>query len=104
MAWRRRSTFESVDVDVDVDDFETAVLLQALIEQQMISEDEAEAILSRNGIKRGEKGTILKGPTRFPSDEFEMAEEEIRRGRVVEALIHVERFLGREWIGRLVGQ
>jgi hypothetical protein len=86
----------SVDVDVDLDDFSEKQLLQGLVDAKWITEQEAEAIEKRQSTKQG--GGILANPI---DDELEEASSQLRRGNRSEALIHLERFLGRDWIGAL---
>lgn len=97
MTWKRRST--SSRVTVELYEFEPGQLLQGLIEMRYISEDEAEAVLKRGKIKAEAEPSIFKRER--PDDELDAAFHEITLGRRVEALIHLERALGREWIGRL---
>lgn len=95
MAWKRRSTSisASVDVDLDLDEFDTGQLLQALVDAKAISESEAEAISKRSSL---DSSLPFSG-----EDELSIASQYIRRGNREEALIHLERFLGRDWIGAL---
>lgn len=95
MVWKRKSTSISVDVDVDLDDFSETQLLQALIDAKWISEEEADAIEKRSSVKSD--GTIFIKP----DTELLNATDCVRRGNKQEALIHLERFLGRDWIGVL---
>ena len=96
MAWKRRSTSTTVRAEVDLDEFGRAELLQALIDDRAITEAEAEAILGRPDLTsspiraRGSSGNDL-----------ELAGSALHRGDREDALIHVERHLGRDWIGRL---
>lgn len=96
--WKRRSTSNSVyaNVDVDLDDFDTDQLLQALIDARAISEDEAVRIKKRGKLAQP-SGSIFEAVP----DDVDMAWTEIQRGRKSEALCHIERALGRKWIGRL---
>ncbi|KAA0684569.1 hypothetical protein DTW90_36125 [Neorhizobium sp. P12A] len=98
MTWKRQRTTARIDVtaNVDLDDFSEQQLLQALIDAKWISEEEAEAI---------EKRSASKSPVSiFVSsydDELSEARSNLRRGHRSEALIHLERYLGRDWIGVL---
>lgn len=97
-AWKRRSTENTVSVDVDLSDFDTDQLLQALIDDGAISEGEAAAIKAR-GRRLGdvEKPSVI----RVQPDHVDEAWNELIRGRKGEALHHIERALGNQWIGRL---
>lgn len=99
MAWKRQHTLESVRVEVGLDEFSTAQLLQGLLDGKDISEDEAEFILSRSQ---------NKGARLFPSmvvggapSDLDGARAELLRGRKSEAIRFIETYLGREWIGVL---
>lgn len=96
-AWKRRSTKDSVSVDVDLCDFHTDQLLQALIDDGSISEGEAAAIKGRGGARNVEKPSVI----RMQPDHVDEAWNELIRGRKGEALHHIERALGNQWIGRL---
>lgn len=104
MAWKRQRTSQSVsvDADVDLDDFSEKQLLQALIDASWISEEEAEAIETRSSLK-GAKTAIgaLEKTDTLDDAELHEARDQLRRGNKSEALIHLERFLGRDWIGEL---
>jgi hypothetical protein len=104
MAWKRQRTSQSVSVnaDVDLDDFSEKQLLQALIDASWISEEEAEAIETRSSAK-GAKAAIgtLEKAAALDDDELYEARTQLLRGNRSEALIHLERFLGRDWIGTL---
>ncbi|MGN7738275.1 hypothetical protein [Ensifer sp. 22564] len=94
MAWKRRST--STSVDVDLEDFDTEQLLQGLIDGKVISEAEAEMLSKRSSVHAGQlefSGAV--------ADELTIARQYLHRGNREEAIIHLERFLGREWIGAL---
>ena len=94
MGWKRKSTTESVDVEIDLDEFDSDSLLQELIDRNKITEAEAEAISLRE--KLG-VGRFL-----FPQPEdIETARHALSRSDMAEALIFVERALGRDFIGRL---
>lgn len=94
MAWRRQST--STSVDVDLDDFSTEQLLQALIDAKVISESEAESLSKRSAASERQNAFGVND-----ADELYTARQYLMRGNRDEALIHLERFLGREWIGAL---
>ena len=96
-AWKRRSTKKSVSVDTDLSDFDTDQLLQALIDDGSISEGEAVAIKARGSVRGGEKPSVI----RVQPDDVAEAWNELIRGRKGEALHHIERALGNQWIGRL---
>lgn len=97
--WKWQSTSKTVHVDLS--EFDQEQLLQALIDAEWVTEAEAAAIAerARSGERLEAKAAIKPPP--FPPEELEAAGEELRCGRRVEALIHVERFLGREWAGVL---
>lgn len=99
MSWKRQRTSQSLEVsaDVDLDDFSEEQLLQALIDSKWISEDEATAIQKRAATK--ERGSIFANGA--DADELHEASAYLRRGNRHEALIHLERFLGLDWIGEL---
>lgn len=95
--WKRRRTQASVMVDVDLDEFDADQLLQALIQAELLTEEEAMAILAR-----GKKNFVPHEQIVKPDEsavELEDAREELLRGRKREALIHIERALGPRWIG-----
>lgn len=93
MAWKRRSTSRSIDTEVELSDFDPEQLLQALINYGLLTEDEAAAVAAR-----GDRCSLLDeiAPT-----ELEVARMDLRVGRRTDALIHLERALGNEFIGRL---
>lgn len=97
MAWTRRSTTHCMDVAVYLSEIDPPQLLQALIDAQIISEPEADAILTRSGAKSGKQLKL----DAHDVNELELATIEMNSGRKNEALIHVERLLGSWWIGRL---
>lgn len=105
MAWKRQRTSQnvSVDADVDLDQFSEKQLLQALIDASWISEEEAEVIETRSSVKGAKTGigTLEKAAALDEDDELYEARTQLRRGNKSEALIHLERFLGRDWIGAL---
>lgn len=94
MAWKRRST--SVSVDVDLDEFSEDQLLQGLIDAKWISEEEAETIKTRSP---GAHKPI--GASNPSGEDLENARRALRRGNKSEALHFIEYHLGREWIGTL---
>lgn len=99
--WKRARTSQEVCtyVDVDLVDFETNELLQALIDRKAITEADALRILRKEAVEEASSGSA--GTMAGTMDELAIAEEEIKRGRREEALIHLERGLGGPWIGRL---
>lgn len=96
MAWKKQSTSISIDVDAYLDEFREEQLLQGLIDAKWISEQEAEAIRLRKATD--DKRSVFQSSD---ADELDEARDNLRRGRKTEALIHLERFLGREWSGLL---
>lgn len=96
-AWKRRSTTTSTSIDVDLCDFDTDQLLQALIDDGAISEGEAAAIKARGGVRDLDKPSVIG----VQPDHVDDAWNELIRGRKGEALHHIERALGNQWIGRL---
>lgn len=95
MSWRRQSTI--VSVDADLDDFTEDQLLQGLIDANWLTEDEALVISTRAATK-------AKTPLQYgghQADDLYEASRCLRAGRRSEALIFLERFLGRDWIGML---
>lgn len=94
MSWKRHSTSIRADVEVSLDEFSDEQLLQGLVDSKLITEPEAESILRRASITGLFRDRLLE-------DEFSIALHEITVGRRHEAMIHLERALGREWIGRL---
>lgn len=86
--WKRCSTSVSVDVDLDLEDFDTNQLLQELINRQIINESTAAGLLS------GRKAATS-------AEDLLIASHEIILGHKTEALIHIERALGGNFIGRL---
>ncbi|MGO8242993.1 hypothetical protein [Rhizobium johnstonii] len=98
MGWKRKDTSQNLSVyaDIDLADFEEVQLVQALIDAKWLSEEEAEAIEKRASLK--ETRNIFVNSV---DDELDEARTQLRRGNKSEALIHLERFLGRDWIGEL---
>ena len=97
MAWKRKHTQASIEVDLD--EFEEEQLLQGLIDAKWLSEAEAEAIVARARLAD-------KSPSPFmvagnPVSELDTARDYLRRGMRAEARVHLERFLGRDWMGVL---
>lgn len=92
MTWRTKST----SVDIDISEFDAEQLLQGLIDAGWLTGDEAEAIEAR-GRDRSKALSFLGGA----DTEFEDARWHLSNGRRREAAVHLERFLGREWIGVL---
>lgn len=94
MAWRRRGT----SIDVDLSDFDDEQLLQQLIDSRWITEAEAEAITVRAKNRECRAAVLSSGPD---ADALTKAKDELNRGRVDEARLYLERFLGSEWNGVL---
>lgn len=95
--WKRQSTSRSSYVDVDLSDFDTEQLLQALIDDGAISEGEALAIKARGTVRGLDKPSVIG----IEPDYVDDAWNEILRGRKGEALHCIERALGGQWLGRL---
>lgn len=104
MTWKRQRTTASIDVDVDLHQFDGEELLQGLIDAGWITEDEAEAIHARSR-KNDRSQDVLAAKVHFqpsmPDNLMETAIDELRRGRVGEARIYLERYLGHDWAGVL---
>jgi hypothetical protein len=102
MAWKVQNTRQSVSVDADVelDDFREEQLLQALIDANWITSQEAEAIKDRVDKKEALKKPVIKPPL-VDERELAVAQEYILRGGKQEAVLHLERALGRDWYGVL---
>ena len=100
MTWERRYTRREVEtsVDVDLDDFDERELLQQLIDVGWLTEAEAVAITARASKKT--ESPVLDG-ARIDAVALDDALADITCGRRQEALIRLERALGREWVGRL---
>lgn len=96
--WKRRSTTAQVytHVDTDLADFDTAQLLQALIDDKVITEDEAATLLKRSNALEN-----LAVQFALDDNHVDLAWGELIRGRKGEALHHIERALGNQWLGRL---
>lgn len=101
MVWKRKRTDTSVDVEVSLDEFDETQLLQALIDAKWIDEKEAEAIEKRASRTAVDSGKSIFSANVADAEELSEARDNLRRGRKAEALIHLERFLGREWSGML---
>ncbi|MES0071865.1 hypothetical protein [Mesorhizobium sp. M0058] len=95
--WRRKST----STEVDLSDFSRDQLLQALIDDDSISESEALAIMARRAGKEKVK-PVLERSSGSDFEELSEVRDELARGRRDEALIHLERFLGRGYAGSLL--
>jgi hypothetical protein len=95
MTWRRQST--SVSVDVDLDDFSGEQMLQGLIDAKWLTAEEASAIYAR----ASSSTTTSIGLVDRQADDLNDAQRFLRMGNREEALVYLERFLGREWIGAL---
>lgn len=104
MAWRRRGT----SIDVDLSDFDDEQLLQQLVDSGWITEAEAEAITVRANNRKCWAAVLSSGPdwaavlsSGPDADALAKAIDELHRGRVDEARLYLERFLGSEWNGVL---
>lgn len=94
MAWKNRRTTKDVDVEIDLDEFEPAELLQALINAKYLSNEEAERLLARGKAQERLDFDFSAG---LDNAELDIAHDELVRGRKQEALVHLERALG--WRG-----
>ena len=95
--WEWRRTRSTQVVETSLSDFDTEQLLQELIDNMTITEAEALRIMSRgSAFSPAPEGVIGADP-----DHVELAWIEIQRGRKTEALHHIERALGNQWLGRL---
>lgn len=79
---RRRPTSASVDIDVEIDEFETAQLIDALLARKVISAAEHAALLGR---KEGEEGLRIYDVSR----DIEEAAKRARWGDIAGALYHL---------------
>lgn len=101
MVWGPKSTMVEISsetkVDVDLSDFEADQLLQALIDNEVITKTEAEQLLDRVD------DNPFEIDIRFLIDagELEEARADLFSGRRAEAFIHLERALGGDFVGRL---
>ncbi|PTM61868.1 hypothetical protein [Phreatobacter oligotrophus] len=95
--WKRRSTSADVytTVEVDLDEFSDEQLLQELIDRGILTEGGAVALLNRPA------GNAQPAASAGGYPDLTRARDELAIGRRHEALIYVERYLGRDWIGRL---
>lgn len=84
--WKRRST--SASIDFDLEDFDTEQLLQELINRKVITESTAVGLLVGRKAATNDEDLLI-------------ASHEIILGHKAEALIHIERALGGDFIGRL---
>lgn len=93
MAWRKVSTSHATPVEISLSNFSTKQMLQEMINRKVMPEATAEAFAAID-----ENGKHL-----FSVDvaELEFARAELFSGRRAEALIHLERALGGDFIGRL---
>lgn len=101
MTWRQHDTWTSSACEVHLDDFTPPQLLQSLIDRQWLSEAEA-ALIQARAKARDRFEPIFERQTLVDADTLGLALAELVSGRREEALIHLERALGSEWIGRLV--
>lgn len=99
MGWRRCSSNISVECDVELSSIRVERLLQALIENKVMSEDEASLFLDRHN---GEQEARFRKLTIDP-DEFAEAMNALQARRKADAILHLERALPREWRGVLTG-
>jgi hypothetical protein len=103
MAWKKVCGLSVyVSHDVSIEEFDAPQLLQGLIDGGLLAENEAERVLNRQKVNfdaREKKDEIGRD---FPKEELATAREDLAAGRRVDALIHLERFLGRDWMGVLV--
>lgn len=97
MNWRRQSTSSHVEFEVELSEFSEPQLLQRLIDAGWLSGDEAAAIQKR---AKSNDSYALPFST-FDPDHLHDAHRAIMRNNRSEALHHLERFLGRDWLGRL---
>lgn len=97
MTWRRQSTSVSASVDVELDDFSCEQLLQGLIDAKWLTAEEASSIYAR----ASSSTTTSIGLADRQADDLNDAQRFLRMGNREEALVYLERFLGREWIGAL---
>jgi hypothetical protein len=95
--WKQQRTSRTECVEVDLSDFDTEQLLQALIDDGAISEGEAVAIKARGTVRGLDKPSVIG----IEPDYIDDAWNEIIRGRKGEALYCIERALGNQWVGRL---
>lgn len=95
--WKRQRTTTQFDTEVSLSEFDTEQLLQALIDDGMITETEAVAIRDRNGVENHNKPSIVAADADLVDDAW----TELLRGRKGEALHCIERALGNQWLGRL---
>lgn len=106
MKWKCHSTSESVSVDakVDLDEFRTASLLQELVNRGIINETEAAALLARESEKEPSpllRKNVINAVGPIDEESLSVALEYAQRHNRAEALIHLERALGRDWNGML---
>jgi hypothetical protein len=92
--WVRQSTCKDVDVEVDLEDFSNAEILQELIDRDLISEAAALQLLKPDGQPE------IRKP-HFHAADYESAFDRAMRGQKSDALHFLERALGTEWIGAL---
>lgn len=84
----------SVDVDLDLDDFEDDELLDELVSRGALTRTQADRV-------SGNEPVLTAGMVVIPADEIADILRDATAGRTHEALITLERCLGREFIGRL---
>lgn len=92
-----KSTSVCVDVDVDLDDFDDDDLLDELVSRGTITRPEARAISDR--YTADEEPHAVRHA--FDPEDVEWIRRDLIGGRREEALISIERLLGREFIGLL---
>lgn len=93
MAWKPVST--DAYITVDLEEFDDEALIQELINREYLTECEAQRIFERDGMEEDWDVPDVD------MNEISTAWEYAARGNKAEALVHIERALGSEWIGRL---
>ncbi len=84
---------------MDLEEFETRDLLQELIDRDVIDEAAAQRLLAKE--QENEPPSPPRPPIAPGDSEFAAALDEMRCGRRREALVHLERALGGDWLGQL---
>jgi hypothetical protein len=106
MAWSRQHTDTSVTTECSLSSFSGEQLLQGLVDENWLSEKEAESILNRQP-RIGNPWLLEKPKVLDPTpdvEELSTAREDLAVGRRFDALVHLERYLGRDWIGVLAAE
>lgn len=88
-----------INVDIDISEFAPEQMLQGLVDAKWLSSDEMHLIAKRAEDREKQPLRFSYGP--LDLDEVDFAAAEIAAGRRAEALIHIERALGSNWIGVL---